>query len=286
MTFRPVADGYVIAKDMRTLFETGKFNDTPVLLGHTSDETAAFGGRGPAPVLKPADFEKQMKDQFGTRAAAVIAAYPHATDADAARATRHVRNDTSFAWNMWTWARDQSKYGKGKVYSYYYNNHAPQAEGSGHGSDVSFHFQTLRTPASKEEQALSDLMGGQIPVSVQSAPAVLPTIHAGRVRALAVTSAARLSQLPGVPTVHATALPGFEVSSWYRLCAPAGTPTPVVDKVHADRTVVLQLPERQQRFKDLVIEVTPTGRDEFAQFIRAETARWARVIKEAGIPQQ
>jgi tripartite-type tricarboxylate transporter receptor subunit TctC len=144
----------------------------------------------------------------------------------------------------------------------------------------------VQVPYKGAPQALSDLMGGQIPVSVQSAPAVLPTIHSGRVRALAVTSAARLSQLPGVPTVHETALPGFEVSSWYGLCAPAGTPTPVLDKVHADLTAVLQLPELHQRFKDLVIEVTPTGRDEFAQFIRAETARWARVIKEAGIPQQ
>jgi tripartite-type tricarboxylate transporter receptor subunit TctC len=135
-------------------------------------------------------------------------------------------------------------------------------------------------------QALSDVIGGQIPVSVQSAPAVLPAIQGGRVRALAVTSLTRISQLPSVPTVHETALPGFEVSSWYGLCAPAGTPTPVLDKVHADLIAVLHLPELQQRFKDMVIEVAPTSREEFAQFIRAETARWARVIKEAGIPQQ
>ena len=111
-------------------------------------------------MIKPADFEKQMKDQFGAQAPAVLAAYPHATDADAARAARHVRNDTSFSWNMWTWARDQSKHGKGKVYSYYYNNHGPQADGSGHGSDVSFHFQTLggRTAPSKEDVALADLI--------------------------------------------------------------------------------------------------------------------------------
>jgi para-nitrobenzyl esterase len=159
MTFRPVADGYVIANDMVTLYEQHKFNDTPVLLGHTSDETIAFGARGGNQVT-PADFEKQIRDQFGAFAPAVLAAYPHATDADAARAARHVRNDTSFSWNMWTWAREQSKQGKGKVYSYYYNNHAPQAEGSGHGSDVGFHFQTIggRGTPSKEDQALSDLI--------------------------------------------------------------------------------------------------------------------------------
>jgi para-nitrobenzyl esterase len=156
LTFRPVADGYVLSNDMSTLYAQGKFNDTPVLLGHTSDETLAFGGSKP---VTPADFEKQTKEQFGAQADAVLAAYPHASDADAVRATRHVRNDTSFGWNMWAWAREQSEHGKGKVFSYYYNNHGPQAEGSGHGSDVSFHFQTLRgTPPSKEDVALSDLI--------------------------------------------------------------------------------------------------------------------------------
>jgi para-nitrobenzyl esterase len=110
--------------------------------------------------VAPADFEKQMKEQFGVNAPAVLAVYPHANDDEATRAARHVRNDTSFGWNMWTWAREQSSQGKGKVYSYYYNNHAPTAEGSGHGSDVGFHFQTIsrRGAPSKEDQALSDLI--------------------------------------------------------------------------------------------------------------------------------
>lgn len=135
-------------------------------------------------------------------------------------------------------------------------------------------------------QALSDVIGGQIPSSVQSAPGVLTAIQGGRVRALAVTSLTRLSQLPSVPTIDETVLPGFEVNSWYGLCVPAGTPTPILDKVHTDLTAVLRAPEIQQRFKELVIEVARTSREEFAQFIRAETARWARVIKDAGIAQQ
>lgn len=135
-------------------------------------------------------------------------------------------------------------------------------------------------------QALTDVIGGQIPSSMQTAPAVLPAIQAARVRALAVTSLKRIAQLPSVPTMDESALPGFEVSSWYGLCAPAGTPSPILDKVHADLTEVLRMPEIQQRFKDLVVEVAPTSPQEFAQFIRAETARWARVIKDAGIAQQ
>jgi len=165
--------------------------------------------------------------------------------------------------------------------------------GSGSSQQLAMEFLKLtakidvvQVPYKGAPQALSDLIGGQIPVSIQSAPGVLPVIQSGRVRALAVMSLTRIPQLPSVPTVHETAFPGFEVSSWYGLCAPAGTPVPVLDKVHADLTAVLHQPELQQRFKDMVIEVAPTSREEFAQFIRAETARWARVIKEAGIPQQ
>jgi tripartite-type tricarboxylate transporter receptor subunit TctC len=135
-------------------------------------------------------------------------------------------------------------------------------------------------------QALSDVVGGQIPCSMQTAPAVIPSIQSGRVRALAVTSVKRISQLPSLPTMHETALPNFEVNSWYGLCAPAATPTAILDKVHADLTTVLRTPEIQQRFNELVIDVSPTSREEFAQFIRAEAARWARVIREAGIQQQ
>jgi len=135
-------------------------------------------------------------------------------------------------------------------------------------------------------QALTDVIGGQIPVTMQTAPAVLPSIVAGRVRALAVTSLERIPQLPAVPTMHEAALPDFEVNSWYGLCAPAGTPAPILDKVHADLVAVLQTPEIKQRFTEMVIDVSPTSREAFARFIRAETERWARVIRDAGIAKQ
>jgi len=135
-------------------------------------------------------------------------------------------------------------------------------------------------------QALSDVIGGQIPASVQTAPAVLAPIQSGRVRALAVTSRSRIAQLPAVATMHESGLPEFEVTTWYGLCAPTGTPAPILDKVHADLTAVLRMPEIEQRLKDQVVTVAPTSRDAFAQFIHAETARWARVIKAAGIAKQ
>jgi tripartite-type tricarboxylate transporter receptor subunit TctC len=135
-------------------------------------------------------------------------------------------------------------------------------------------------------QALTDVIGGQIPSSVQSAPGVLSAVETGRVRALAVTSLKRIAQLPAVPTMHESALPGFEVNTWYGLCAPAGTPTAVLEKVHTDLTAVLRIPEIQQRMKDLVIDVAPTSPQDFAKFMSAETARWARVIKAANIQQE
>jgi len=157
MSFRPAADGYVLSKDLYTLYEQHDFNDTPVLVGHTSDEKLAFGG---PKSLAPSDFQKQIREQFSAQADAVLAAYPHASEADAVRATRHVRNDTSFGWNAWTWSREQSKQGKGRVFSYYFNSHGPQAEGSGHGSDVAVCLPDLGEPshADPEDLALSDLI--------------------------------------------------------------------------------------------------------------------------------
>jgi tripartite-type tricarboxylate transporter receptor subunit TctC len=144
----------------------------------------------------------------------------------------------------------------------------------------------VHVPYKGAPQALSDVIGGQIPVSAQSAPAVLPAIQGRRVRPLAVTSRSRIAQLPSVPTMHERALPDFEVNSWYGLCAPAGTPAPVLDRVHADLHAVLRQPDIQQRFEELVLETALTSREQFGQFIRDEANRWARVIREAGIARQ
>jgi tripartite-type tricarboxylate transporter receptor subunit TctC len=76
------------------------------------------------------------------------------------------------------------------------------------------------------------------------------------------------------------------VTSWYGVCAPAGTPRSIIVKVHADLSTVLLSPEVQQRMNDLVIDAAPTSPEEFGAFIRAETIRWAKVVKDAGIPPQ
>lgn len=80
--------------------------------------------------------------------------------------------------------------------------------------------------------------------------------------------------------------PDFIVTSWYGVCAPAATPVPVLDKLNADFVTVLRNAELQQRLDELVVQSAPTSREEFDQYIRVEIARWAQVIKDAGIPLQ
>jgi tripartite-type tricarboxylate transporter receptor subunit TctC len=147
-------------------------------------------------------------------------------------------------------------------------------------------FDVVHIPYRSAAQGVSDTIGGQIPVNVSNVPAIVGPVQGGRLRALAVTSAQRVSLLPNVPTMQESGVPGFEVNSWYGVAAPAATPAPLLDKLNADITSVLRMPEIQQRLTEMVIPPSPTSRKEFDQFIRAEIARWAQVIKDAGIPQQ
>jgi tripartite-type tricarboxylate transporter receptor subunit TctC len=135
-------------------------------------------------------------------------------------------------------------------------------------------------------QGITDNMAGQIPVGISNFPASVAPVQSGRLRPLAVTSATRVSQLPDVPTVQEAGLPDFEVNSWQGVCAPSATPAALLDKLNADINSVLRIPEVQHRMEELVMIGAQTTREEFDQFIRAEIARWAKVIKEAKIPLQ
>lgn len=151
---------------------------------------------------------------------------------------------------------------------------------------LTFKFEAVHVAYKGAPQALADVVGGQIPVTMQSAPGSLSTVRAGRVRPLGVTSLKRIAQLPDVPTISETLLPDFEVNSWYGLCAPTGVAKPILDKIHADVTAVLRSPEIQQRYRELVLNFVPSTPEVFAQFIAAEAARWARVIRDTHIPLQ
>jgi tripartite-type tricarboxylate transporter receptor subunit TctC len=134
--------------------------------------------------------------------------------------------------------------------------------------------------------ALADLLGGQVPSAIANVPALIAPVQAGRMRALAVTGAKRISAWPSVPTLAESGLPGFDVTSWYGVCAPAGTPRTIVDKLNADLKTVLLSADIQQRMNDLVVDVAPSTPEELAAFIASETSRWAKVIRDTGIPPQ
>jgi tripartite-type tricarboxylate transporter receptor subunit TctC len=147
-------------------------------------------------------------------------------------------------------------------------------------------FDVVYIPYKLGAQALSDTIGGQVPINVSNAPLSTGAVQSRRLRPLAVTSAQRISVLPDVPTMQESGVPDFEVNSWYGLMAPAATPVAILDKINADMHTALRTPEVEKRMQDLAMPPSPTTRQEFDQFVRGEVARWARVIKEAGIPQQ
>ena len=147
-------------------------------------------------------------------------------------------------------------------------------------------FDVVHIPYRNGLQGTSDTMAGQLPVNVSNFPGMTELVRSGRLRALAVASAKRQTLLPDVPTMQESGVPDFEVNSWYGVCAPAGVPVALLDKLNADLHSVMRIPEVEQRLTELGMPPAPTTRDEFDKFMRAEIARWAQVIKDAGIPKQ
>jgi tripartite-type tricarboxylate transporter receptor subunit TctC len=132
--------------------------------------------------------------------------------------------------------------------------------------------------------ALSDVVGGHVPLMMSNILVALPQIRSGRVRAYGVTSAQRVSGAPDIPTIAETGVPGFDAVQWYGLLAPAGTPRDIVATLHATVVKVLQDPAIRERFMRDGAEPTPSASPEaFAALIKAELARWVRVVKEAGL---
>jgi tripartite-type tricarboxylate transporter receptor subunit TctC len=114
-------------------------------------------------------------------------------------------------------------------------------------------------------------------------PTQLPTIKVGKVRALAVTSPKRSVYLPDAATMIESGVPDFEVTVWYGMCAPAAVPKPILAKLNADLVKALNMPDVQQRLAAQGVDAAPTTAEQFAAFIKSETAKWAKVVKDAGV---
>ena len=132
-------------------------------------------------------------------------------------------------------------------------------------------------------QAVQDLLGGQIQMVVTALPTVEGHLKAGKLRALAFTSAQRVPGAPEVPTLTESGFAGFEVVSWYGILAPAGTPQEIVRRLNAEINRILRLPAVRERLTALGAEPTGGTPEQFSETIKADTARWAQVVRAAGI---
>ena len=131
--------------------------------------------------------------------------------------------------------------------------------------------------------AMNDVLGGQVQIMFSDAPTALPHIKSGRVKVLAVASRKRSAMLPDVPAAAEAGLPNYEAYSWAALFAPAKTPQAVLDKINADFNTAFRDPDVRQRLLDAGAETAPGTQQEMRDFLRAEIAKWAKVIKTAGI---
>jgi tripartite-type tricarboxylate transporter receptor subunit TctC len=143
--------------------------------------------------------------------------------------------------------------------------------------------QMTHVPYRVTAQLVSDLVGGEVPVSFQLVPNVIGQIKSGQVRPLAVASARRLSALPNVPTAAEAGIKGYESAAWFAFLAPRGTPRPIIDKLHAEVVSAMADVTVRSRFSDFGAEPMATTPEELARFISSEIVKWREIITKAAI---
>jgi tripartite-type tricarboxylate transporter receptor subunit TctC len=131
--------------------------------------------------------------------------------------------------------------------------------------------------------AMMDVIAGNTQIAIGSLVQMLPQIKAGKLKALGVGSANRIAALPELPTISEAGVPGYEVTNWWGIVVPAGTPRSIIDRLHKELTAVVASTETKKRFETEGAEPLSMSPDEFGRFIAAETVKWARVVKDAGI---
>jgi len=131
--------------------------------------------------------------------------------------------------------------------------------------------------------ATNDLLAGQVPLMFNNMLSAMPHVKSGRLRAIAVTSLKRSQAVPELPTIAESGIPGFEVSGWYGVLAPAGTAPDVVSRLNGEFNRVARLADVIQRLAGDGVEAVASKPDQFAQYLREETAKWRKVVKRAGI---
>jgi tripartite-type tricarboxylate transporter receptor subunit TctC len=129
----------------------------------------------------------------------------------------------------------------------------------------------------------TDVIGGRVTMTFQNAGSILPTVRDGKLRPLAVTSLKRSPNMPEYPTMIEAGVADFEATSWFGLLAPTGTPSAIIAKLHHEAVRIVSQPDMREKFGLLGLDVVGDGPNAFAEIIRSDTLKWAKVIKEAGI---
>jgi tripartite-type tricarboxylate transporter receptor subunit TctC len=162
--------------------------------------------------------------------------------------------------------------------------------GNGSAAHITFEYLKLRAkvfmlhiPYRGTAPSVTDLIAGQVVATFTGAPAVLPHVRSGRLRALAVSSAQRINPLPVVPTVAESGYAGFEADQWYGVVAPAATPAAVVARLNAEINKALALPDVAQQLALEGAVPTPSTPQAFAELIQREIPRWAEVVKAGNV---
>jgi tripartite-type tricarboxylate transporter receptor subunit TctC len=141
----------------------------------------------------------------------------------------------------------------------------------------------LHVPYKSAGLAATALMSGEIQFMVTNMATALPQVRAGRLKGLAVTGSQRLASVPDLPTAAEAGLAGYEYTTWYAMLLPAGTPAPVAGRIHQDVVGVMREPRVKARFSAQGLDVHGTSQEEFAAYLKAEVAKWSRVIQVAGL---
>ena len=155
----PIVDGYVVPDDQYRLYESGRFNDTPILVGYNSDEGLSF-----TRVKTAAEYAAGVRERYGPFAERLLAAYPTTGDG-VTKTARDLARDSAFGWHTWSWARLQSSRGKGRAFLYYFDQHPPRTpgtpeadHGTPHGVDVPYVFENLDDKATADDRHISETM--------------------------------------------------------------------------------------------------------------------------------
>jgi tripartite-type tricarboxylate transporter receptor subunit TctC len=131
--------------------------------------------------------------------------------------------------------------------------------------------------------ALTDLLAGEVQVMFSSAVAMLPQVKAGRLRAIAMTGSKRSAAIPAIPTVAESGIPGYETGSWYGVVVPAGTPTAAIERLSREIQAIVKSQDITSKLNEEAVIPVGSTPDSFERHIRAELARWAKVIKAAKV---